>query len=65
MGVMADGFEPNQLAPVLPAARLHNVGGELARLAIARMKRSVVMGTVVAVTWLTPIIAVALAILFS
>ena len=65
MGVMADGFEPSQFVPVLPAARLHGVNGELARMAVARMKRSVVMGTVVAVTWLTPIIAVTLAILFS
>ena len=65
MGVMADGFEPNQIVPVLPAARLHGMGGELARLAVARMKRSVVMGTVVAVTWLTPILAITLAIVFS
>jgi hypothetical protein len=65
MGVMADGFEPNQLVPVLPAARLHAVGGELARMAVARMKRSLLMGTIVAVTWLMPIIAVMLAILFS
>lgn len=62
---MADGFEPTQFVPVLPAARVHGMGAELARLAIARMKRSLVLGTIVAVTWLTPIIAVTLAIVFS
>ncbi|HUR28649.1 MAG TPA: hypothetical protein VM509_10715 [Planctomycetota bacterium] len=41
-------------------ARLHG-----ARVEIARMKRSLVYGSVVAVTWLIPIVAVALAITFS
>ena len=57
---MADGFEPGHLQPELPMARLHG-----ASFAIARMKRSLVYGTVVAVTWLTPIVAIALAIAVS
>ena len=57
---MADGFEPGQLQPQLPMARLHGVAVD-----IARMKRSLVYGTIVAVTWLTPIVAVALAIVVS
>jgi len=62
---MADGFEPGRALPVLPVARLHGVGVELARVALARMKRSLVYGTVVVVTWLVPIVAVAVAIAVS
>ena len=57
---MADGFEPGQLQPQLPMARLHGVAVD-----IVRMKRSLVIGTIVAVTWLVPIVAVALAIVVS
>jgi hypothetical protein len=44
---MADGFEPGRVGPVLPVARLHGP-----HVVIAQMKRSLVYGTVVAVTWL-------------
>ncbi|HTL35395.1 MAG TPA: hypothetical protein VL326_19835 [Kofleriaceae bacterium] len=51
--------------PVLPMARLHGMGSELARMQLARMKRSLVFGTVLVVTWLIPIVAVAVAITVS
>ena len=57
---MADGFEPGRVAAEIPMARLHGT-----RVALLRMKRSLVYGTVVAVTWLIPIIGVALAITYS
>ena len=57
---MADGFEPGRVAAEIPMARLHG-----ARVELERMKRSLVYGSVVAVTWLIPVVAVALAISFS
>jgi hypothetical protein len=57
---MADGFEPGQLQPQLPMARLHGAAVDM-----VRMKRSLVYGTVVAVTWLVPLAAVALSIVMS
>jgi len=62
---MADGFEAGSNVPVLPMARLHGMGSELARMQLARMKRSLVFGTVLVVTWLIPIVAVAVAITVS
>lgn len=57
---MADGFEAGRVAAEIPMARLHG-----ARVELLRLKRSLVYGSVVAVTWLIPIVAVALAITFS
>jgi hypothetical protein len=62
---MADGFEPEVNVPVLPMARLHGMGGELALVHLARMKRSLLFGAVLVVTWLIPIVAVAVAITVS
>lgn len=62
---MADGFEAGTNAPLLPVARLHGMGSELRRMYLARMKRSLVFGTVLVATWLIPIVAVAVAITVS
>jgi hypothetical protein len=57
---MADGFEPGRVAAEIPMARLHGM-----RVELLRLKRSLVYGSVVAITWLVPLVAVALAISFS